>query len=121
MEKRYEILWAMTEMYQEYGAQIEAAIHAHPTHTNEQIAAFVETAGVNRQLLLSVLTTLRERRIYSDDPQNITHLPTEDAVRVRAYQMYEQRGRVDGHALEDWVAAEMQLHATNNAAFCSER
>lgn len=32
-----------------------------------------------------------------------------DAVRKRAYELYEQRGREEGHALEDWLAAEAEL------------
>lgn len=33
----------------------------------------------------------------------------EEAIRKRAYELYEQGGRVDGHALEDWLAAEGEL------------
>jgi hypothetical protein len=27
-------------------------------------------------------------------------------IRLRAYELYEARGRADGHALEDWLRAE---------------
>jgi hypothetical protein len=27
-------------------------------------------------------------------------------VALKAYELYEQRGRIDGHALEDWLKAE---------------
>jgi hypothetical protein len=30
-------------------------------------------------------------------------------IRLRAYKLYEQRGREDGHALEDWVQAEAEI------------
>ena len=30
-------------------------------------------------------------------------------VAQRAYELYEQRGRQEGHSLEDWLAAERQL------------
>lgn len=33
----------------------------------------------------------------------------EERIRVRAYQLYEQRGRRDGHALDDWLQAEAEL------------
>ncbi|HEV2732269.1 MAG TPA: DUF2934 domain-containing protein [Terriglobales bacterium] len=33
----------------------------------------------------------------------------EDQIRRRAYELYEQRGRVDGHELEDWLQAEAEL------------
>ena len=35
--------------------------------------------------------------------------PSEDAIRRRAYQLYEKRGRTHGHALEDWVTAETEI------------
>jgi hypothetical protein len=36
-----------------------------------------------------------------DDPQQ--------KIRERAYQLYEQRGRLDGHAIEDWLQAEAEI------------
>ena len=30
----------------------------------------------------------------------------EEAIRERAYELYEQQGRHDGQAIEDWLAAE---------------
>lgn len=33
----------------------------------------------------------------------------QEQIRVRAYQLYEQRGRTDGHDLEDWLRAEAEL------------
>ena len=36
-----------------------------------------------------------------------------EQVRVRAYELYEQRGREDGHDIEDWVQAEAEILAQN--------
>jgi len=33
----------------------------------------------------------------------------EQRIRVRAYELYEKRGRGDGHDLEDWLQAEAEL------------
>ncbi len=33
----------------------------------------------------------------------------ESRIRNRAYQLYEQRGSVDGFALEDWFQAEAEV------------
>ena len=33
----------------------------------------------------------------------------EHEIRLRAYDFYLQRGRVDGHALDDWLRAEAQV------------
>jgi len=32
-----------------------------------------------------------------------------DAIRRRAYEIYEQRGRADGFELDDWVQAEAEV------------
>jgi len=33
----------------------------------------------------------------------------QDEIRRRAYELYEQRGREDGHDLEDWLRAEKEI------------
>jgi hypothetical protein len=33
----------------------------------------------------------------------------EERVRERAYQLYEERGRIDGFALDDWLQAEREI------------
>ena len=35
----------------------------------------------------------------------------ENRIRDRAYQLYEQRGKVDGFALDDWSQAEAEVRA----------
>ncbi len=37
--------------------------------------------------------------------------PTDDEIRMRAYFRYEDRGRTDGMADDDWFAAERELRA----------
>lgn len=36
-------------------------------------------------------------------------LPPEELIRRRAYELYEQRGRAEGHELDDWLKAELEL------------
>ena len=33
----------------------------------------------------------------------------EDQIRMRAYELYEARGFVDGHDVEDWYQAQEEL------------
>jgi len=33
----------------------------------------------------------------------------EEAIRLRAYSIYEQRGREHGHDLDDWLIAEAEV------------
>ncbi len=40
----------------------------------------------------------------------------QDEIRVRAYQLYERRGREDGHNLDDWLQAEAELSQVGKAA-----
>lgn len=34
---------------------------------------------------------------------------TEDPIRLRAYQLYEERGCEPGHDLDDWLQAEAEI------------
>ena len=34
---------------------------------------------------------------------------SEEQIRVRAYELYEERGREDGHETEDWLRAEAEI------------
>jgi hypothetical protein len=34
---------------------------------------------------------------------------TNERIRIRAYEFYEQRGRVDGFDLDDWLRAEAEV------------
>jgi len=43
-------------------------------------------------------------------------LPSEGQIQVRAYEIYLNRGCEDGHALEDWLAAETELIAQSGTA-----
>jgi len=55
-------------------------------------------------------------------PINATHAESgtngeiEETIRTRAYQLYEQRGRADGHDLQDWLQAKAEAEAANTRA-----
>lgn len=40
----------------------------------------------------------------------------QDQIRTRAYEIYEQRGRHDGFAEQDWLEAETEILAKANAS-----
>lgn len=42
-------------------------------------------------------------------PGTNSELNIENAVRTRAYQLYESRGREHGHDLDDWLTAESEM------------
>lgn len=59
------------------------------------------------------MSTPTESIVDSDQP--ITAPNLEDQIRGRAYQIYEERGRQDGFAEQDWLQAEAEL--TTASAF----
>jgi hypothetical protein len=44
-------------------------------------------------------------------PNVIADPKLEEEIRRRAYVLYEQRGREDGHDIDDWLRAETELSA----------
>lgn len=43
----------------------------------------------------------------SDEPTVL--IPVEQQIRQRAYELYDRRGRTDGHDLDDWLQAERRI------------
>lgn len=41
---------------------------------------------------------------------------TEELIRHRAFELYEARGREDGHDVEDWLEAEVEIVGRSEAA-----
>jgi hypothetical protein len=40
----------------------------------------------------------------------------QETIRARAYELYEVRGRIDGHAEEDWLQAEDEVAGSERKA-----
>lgn len=60
-----------------------------------------------------------KRRSTSDPiPNHNKQVPAdrEEQIRRRAYDLYEQRGRVDGHDMDDWLQAEAELSGKSKTA-----
>ena len=49
---------------------------------------------------------------WTDAPRTLRarRAPTREEIASRAYQLWERRGRQDGHDREDWLIAEADLH-----------
>jgi hypothetical protein len=45
----------------------------------------------------------------SEQPKPTDREPVEERIRLRAYELYEKRGRLEGHDLEDWLQAEAEI------------
>ncbi len=48
--------------------------------------------------------TKKQVTAIREQPEN-----REEAIRTRAYELYESRGREDGHDLDDWLTAEGEV------------
>jgi hypothetical protein len=70
------------------------------------------TAAVASQMeIVSNVTSIRRSPNTNAHPSSLP-LHMEQIVRRRAYELYEQRGRGDGHAQEDWLHAEAEIVGT---------
>jgi hypothetical protein len=48
--------------------------------------------------------TQKPPRTVASAPQEL-----EEQLRQRAYELYEERGREDGHEVDDWLRAELEI------------
>jgi Protein of unknown function (DUF2934) len=58
--------------------------------------------------------------ISTEKPEQGSLDSTEELIRVRAYQLYEERGCEHGHDLEDWLRAEAEIVGKKPAAAGAE-
>jgi hypothetical protein len=64
---------------------------------------------------------IRSKPTHSAQPESLIKdnaaIPRADsALQTRAYELYERRGRIDGHAEQDWYQAETDLRASSRQA-----
>ena len=53
---------------------------------------------------MSTDLTKKPPTAVTSDPQDLEH-----QIRLRAQELYEARGREDGHELDDWLRAEEEI------------
>jgi len=65
----------------------------------------------------SQMAKVTKRKIKNAEPdagnrrEQVTIEPTEEQIRERAYQIFVEHGRVQGHDLENWEQAQRELRA----------
>ena len=52
----------------------------------------------------------------SEQPRTIPDPAVAEQIRLRAYQLYEARGREDGRDLDDWLQAESEILGSKKTA-----
>ena len=57
---------------------------------------------------MPIPSTSHKPKTRHSDPADL-----QEQIRDRAYELYEQRNRTEGHELDDWLQAERELAGTN--------
>jgi len=65
--------------------------------------------STSKRVVDAVDAVKTEAMAYTEVTGRPNGRPSEDEVRVRAYQRYLERGATPGNDLEDWVEAEKEL------------
>jgi Protein of unknown function (DUF2934) len=78
--------------------QLEKRVDRHPDE--------IEKKKTTRESMnqAAAQTTLAPK---SDEPTVL--IPIEQQIQQRAYELYERRGRTEGHDLDDWLQAEYEI------------
>jgi Protein of unknown function (DUF2934) len=63
-----------------------------------------DSGSLRRTLMIAKSKSLEPRSRKPDLSTDI-----EERIRQRAFELHEQRGRVDGFALDDWLQAETEI------------
>ncbi len=62
------------------------------------------------------MSSLEEKSVSRKQSEALPSLPTrEDQIRRRAYELYIERKRGDGHDIEDWLEAEAEFRSPGEA------
>ncbi len=69
--------------------------------------AFGQTGVQRAGHLAPILSADEWKRLFKQAGVGLEE--PQQKIRERAYQLYEQRGRRDGHAVEDWLQAEAEI------------
>ena len=65
-------------------------------------------AATNQRKSIDPVLPDQSGRLMAVDPLG-TNAPRQEVVRRRAYEIYEQRGREEGRALQHWLQAEYEV------------
>jgi hypothetical protein len=81
-------------------------------HLNVETRSFLRRVKManNRKQVQPVVPAKVTPELVGDKAPILT-LGLEEQIRARAYELYEQRGRQDGHHEDDWRQAEAEILA----------
>lgn len=82
---------------------VTALVRASAGYSSGRFAVFIEDG-------IPMPANAKPRKPSSTKTTRPSH--TEERIRLKAYEIYERRGRVDGFALDDWLQAEAEVVGT---------
>jgi CheY-like chemotaxis protein len=86
-----------------------ARLIAHEFQVSKEVAADTQARPEQRPPESPVAEAAVHSRPTSEPSQAYRSALAARPISLRAYELYEQRGRQDGHALDDWLQAEAEL------------
>jgi hypothetical protein len=89
-----------------------AMAHTQPTHTRPHAAKAkaAKPPAATRPAAVASAHAVMVESLPAPQPHELLKGPTrEDMIRLRAYDIYERNGRVDGRDVDDWLRAEAEI------------
>lgn len=77
----------------------------------------VKTSRASKAKTETNVLQMPENGNSNGNGSNSNHLSPvdlESEIRLRAYELYEQRGYLEGYQEQDWIAAEQEVRARHN-------
>jgi hypothetical protein len=107
----------MTTDHKDKSAQGNTAIVAsHETHARAETGVTEPRKSASRSIreeaVGSNVTSITREPSHEAVHHSSAPANAEQIIRRRAYELYEKRGREDGHAEEDWLRAETEVLGT---------
>ena len=93
--------------------------------TGAALGIFLKPHGMAKSQMNRLRRLITKQGVTTQSPTKTSlagHVPllaktsneTGHLIGMKAYELYAQRGREEGHALEDWLAAEAIVHGTTD-------
>ncbi len=74
------------------------------------------TAQRRSQKIVDPTVSDQAGRMMEVDPKGSINVSRKEEIRRKAYELYEKRGKGDGHDLEDWISAESEMQKKSEGA-----
>jgi Protein of unknown function (DUF2934) len=74
----------------------------------------VKTSRASKAKTETNVLQMPENGNGNGNSNHLSPVDLESEIRLRAYELYEQRGYLEGYQEQDWIAAEQEVRARHN-------